>query len=141
MEYTNQEILSAVLAKWVKPIINQEAVNKMLPFLPFMSDIETRIKSSGYVSQKWSIGKEISPYVMGMNERILIPFFCELTKDLPEDMLPVLVHSFVDNAIHSGGFDFMEGSVNVGTADLMRLKRLLDTNLPLTDADYYSVVE
>ena len=60
MQYTNAQILAAVLAKWGQPAIEQLTSGK-LDNLPCMQAVSNKVRSMGWVSPNWSLGKELSP--------------------------------------------------------------------------------
>jgi hypothetical protein len=54
MQYTNSQILAAVLNKWLQPVVLQLSQAKMASF-PFVQAIENKVKSIGFVSPNWSL--------------------------------------------------------------------------------------
>jgi hypothetical protein len=46
-----------------------------------------------------------------------------------------MIHSIVDDALKNGEFVLLEGKIIFEEADLKKLKRLLELNLPYNDKD------
>jgi hypothetical protein len=138
MAYSNAQILSAVLAKWGQPLAEAVVGGKLMR-LPFLANIEAKIKSTGWVSPMWSLGKEISPLLGNVSSKMLEPIIANYIKGVPDVMLPQLAHSIVDNAITAGGLKLFEDNIEIELEDLKELKRLLRYNLPITLVDEYEV--
>lgn len=138
--YTNAQILSAVLTRWAQPIVETFAGGK-LSALPFIANIEQKIKSTGWVSPMWSLGKELSPMLGGLANQLVEPLLSNYLKDIPDAMIPQLAHSLVDNAIKQGGLSLFEGKIELEAEDLEELRTLLRYNLPIADAgETYKVI-
>lgn len=138
MAYSNAQILSAVLAKWGQPLAEAVVGGKLMR-LPFLANIEAKIKSTGWVSPMWSLGKEISPLLGNVSSKMLEPIIANYIKGVPDVMLPQLAHSIVDNAISAEGLKLFEDNIEIELEDLKELKRLLRYNLPITLVDEYEV--
>ena len=52
MQYSNAQILAAVLAKWGQPAIEQLTSGK-LDNLPWMQAVSNKVRSTGWVSPNW----------------------------------------------------------------------------------------
>ena len=136
--YSNAQKLAAVLNKWAQPAI-QELLGNNLSRLPFLSSIESKIKSTGWVSPMWSMAKEISPVLDGVSSSLVEPFLAKYISGIPDDSIPQLAHNVVDDAIKNGGL--FEGKVEFEPEDLEELKTLLKYNLPIKEAtSSYSVL-
>ena len=70
--YSNQQKLAAVLNRWVQPAIQQLA-GQRLGSLPFLANIEAKIKQTGWVSPMWKIGNELSPMIGGVSSALVEP--------------------------------------------------------------------
>ena len=138
--YSNAQKLAAVLNKWAQPAI-QELLGNNLNRLPFLSSIESKIKSTGWVSPMWSMAKEISPVLDGVSSSLVEPFLAKYISGIPDDSIPQLAHNVVDGAIKNGGLSLFEGKVEFEPEDLEELKTLLKYNLPIKEAtSSYSVL-
>lgn len=138
--YTNAQILSAVLAKWGQPIV-ESFMHGKLAQLPFVANIESKIKSTGWVSPMWSLTKEISPMLSGLSAPIIEPLLSQYLQGVPDAMIPQLAHSLVDNAIKQGGLVLFEGKIELEAEDLEELQTLLRYNLPIQNCETYVVKE
>ena len=138
--YSNAQKLAAVLNKWAQPAI-QELIGGNLSRMPFLASIETKIKSTGWVSPMWSIAKEISPVLDGVSSSLIEPFIAKYISGIPDECIPQLAHNVVDDAIKNGGLSLFEGKVEFEPEDLEELKTLLKYNLPIQEsAASYSVL-
>lgn len=136
--HSNYQILSAVLAKWGQPLAEALVGGKLMQ-LPLLANIEAKIKSTGWVSPMWSMSKEISPLLGNVSSKMLEPLIANYLKGVPDEMLPQLAHSIVDNAIANEGLTLFEGNIEVELEDLKELKKLLRYNLPIVTTDDYEV--
>ena len=138
--YSNAQKLAAVLNKWAQPAI-QELIGGNLSRMPFLASIETKIKSTGWVSPMWSIAKEISPVLDGVSSSLIEPFIAKYISGIPDESIPQLAHNVVDDAIKNGGLSLFEGKVEFEPEDLEELKTLLKYYLPIQEsAASYSVL-
>lgn len=134
----NARILSAVLNKWLQPAVLQLTSGRM-DNLPFLASLSNKIRSTGWVSPQWSLGKELSPLLGDVMGVVVEPMIMGYLQGVPDESLPKIAHSIADNAIKQGGLSLMEGNVVFELEDLEELKRLLNWNLPLSDNDIYQV--
>lgn len=138
--HTNRVILAAVLSKWVQPAIVSLASNK-LGQLPFFGNIEAKVKSSGWVTQQWSLAQELSPLFGAITPQLIEPVVMQYLGNIPEDAIPQFAHVIVDKAIENKELSLFEGKVIIEEEDLKELKKLLQCNLPIADNARYEVVE
>lgn len=138
--YSNKEILVAVLTKWAQPAIQSIAGTKLAQ-LPFVANIEAKIRSTGWVSPMWRLTDDIAPLIGGMGEKVVAPLLANYMQGIPDDAIPVIAHSIVDNAIKNGGLSLMEDNIVFELEDLEELKKLLKYNLPIDAAQSYQVKE
>lgn len=135
----NARILSAVLNKWMQPVV-QQLTSGRLDNLPFFASLSNKIRSTGWVSPQWSLGKELSPLLGDVMGAVVEPMIMGYLQGVPDNALPKIAHSVVDNAIKQGGLSLMEGNVEFDLEDLEELKKLLNWNLPVSDNDTYKVI-
>lgn len=138
--FSNSSILAAVLAKWAQPAIKQ-LTSERLDSLPWLNAISAKVKSIGWVPQNWSLGKEIAPLLGGMSEAIVAPMIERYIQSLPDNSVPQVAHTFVDNAIKNGGLELFDGNVVFEVEDLKELKSYLNWNLPIDKSSVYEVKE
>ena len=138
MMWTNRQILAAVLNKWVQPSL-EALLSARLSKLPFVGNIEAKIKSMGWVSPMWSMGSEIAPLFNGLSSSLVEPMIAKYLQGLPDEAIPQMAHSLVNDAIKNGGLNLFEGNVIFEVEDLEELRTLLRYNLPITENQTYQV--
>lgn len=138
MQFSNSKILSAVLNKWLQPVVLQLSQAKMSSF-PLVNAIENKIKSLGFVSGNWSLVGELSPMIEPITNSIIQPILDKYISKIPDDAIPAMAHGFIDKAIEKGELKLMEGRLVFSKDDLMELKTLLDYNLPIGNNEEYVV--
>ena len=70
--FSNAQKLAAVLNKWAQPAI-QGLIGQRLGQLPFMANIDAKLRSTGWVSPMWSLSSEISPLLDGLSSSLVEP--------------------------------------------------------------------
>lgn len=138
--FSNAQKLAAVLNKWAQPAI-QGLLGSRLGQLPFMANIDAKLRSTGWVSPMWSLSKEISPLLDGLSSSLVEPMLAKYLQGIPDDSIPELAHKIVEDAIKNGGLSLFEGKVEFEPEDLEELKTLLRYNLPIQEkANTYEVL-
>ena len=130
--YSNAQKLAAVLNKWAQPAI-QGLLGTRLGQLPFIANIDAKLRSTGWVSPMWSISKEISPLLDGLSSSLVEPMLARYLQGIPDEAIPELAHKVVEDAIRNGGLSLVEGQVEFETDDLEELRTLLRYNLPVPE--------
>lgn len=130
--YSNAQKLAAVLNKWAQPAI-QGILGTRLGQLPFIANIDAKLRSTGWVSPMWSISKEISPLLDGLSSSLVEPMLARYLQGIPDEAIPELAHKVVEDAIRNGGLSLFEGKVEFETDDLEELRTLLRYNLPVPE--------
>lgn len=136
--WSNHQILAAVLNKWAQPAI-QSVIGSRLGKLPFMANIEAKIKSTGFVSPMWSMSNEIAPLFNGLSSSLVEPILNRYLQGIPDEAIPQLAHNVVNDAIKNGGLTLFEGNVVFEVEDLEELQKLLRYNLPIEVTESYQV--
>lgn len=114
---TNSYKLAAVITKWIHPNIQQIA----LSYLGSNQQLRMLMPFVNYISDN-----TVTKAINGFLSRV------------PDGMLPDMAHSVVDDAIKQGGFTV--GNIIFDTKDLQELKNLLNYNMPLEEAEEYTVI-
>ena len=130
--YSNAQKLAAVLNKGAQPAIQGLLVTR-LGQLPFIANIDAKLRSTGWVSPMWSISKEISPLLDGLSSSLVEPMLARYLQGIPDEAIPELAHKVVEDAIRNGGLSLFEGKVEFETDDLEELRTLLRYNLPVPE--------
>ena len=136
--YTNRQILAAVLNKWLQPALAQLAGAKLMR-LPFLANIEAKVKSTGWVSPMWSMANEVAPLMGGVVSQVVEPIIAEYLQGIPDQAIPKMAHQLVENAMKQGQLTLFEGNVVFELCDLEELQKLLKYNLPITNEECYKV--
>lgn len=136
--YTNAQILSAVLNKWAQPLVKTVASSKVQSF-GFLQNIEAKIKSTGWVSPKWSLIQDLNPIMESITGSIITPMLGKYLSQIDDASIPKMAHDIVDSALKQGSLSLFEGNIELEREDLEELKKLLDYNLPLKEEDFYEV--
>lgn len=138
MQYTNSQILSAVLNKWLQPVVLQLSQAKMSAF-PFVQALENKVKNMGFVSPNWSLTQELYPMIEPITNSIVQPMLNRYLANVPDEAIPAMAHGIVDKALANGKLELMEGKLIFDKEDLDELKKLLNYNLPLNNSEEYTV--
>lgn len=138
MEYSNSQILSAVLATYIQPMVSQISSSYMKN-LPFINMIENKVKSLGIASPNWSLAAELAPFTETLTNNMIEPFINKYLSNVPNEAIPSMAHSIVDQAISNGEMKILDGYITLDGDDLKRLKDLLNWNLPLKEVEKYQV--
>lgn len=133
--HSNVEILSAVVAKWLQPLVATIAASK-IDKIPFLANIESKIKSTGWVRSDWSITSELSPFMPSMAQTFIEPALRNAMGNIADDQIPAFAFGLVDTAIENGSLEILDGNVKFDRDDLQHLRRLLELNLPLPAKPY-----
>lgn len=138
--FSNAQKLAAVLNKWAQPAI-QGLLGSRLGQLPFIANIDAKLRSTGWVSPMWSLSKEIAPLMDGLSSSLVEPMLARYLQGIPDSAIPELAHKVVDDAIKVGSLSLFEGKVEFEKDDLEELKMLLRYNLPINvSANSYEVL-
>ena len=132
--YRNADILSAILNKWAQPLIGT-FLQSHVQSLPFVQAIQSKIRSTGWVSPNWSLFTELSPLMESVTGNIVAPMISKYVSQIDDASIPKMAHGIVDNAIKNGELSLFEGKVVFEESDLKQLKRLLELNLPYNPAE------
>lgn len=136
--FSNRQILSAVISRWLQPAINDMASAKLMQ-LPFLANIEAKVKSTGWVSPMWSMANEVAPLLGGVTTQLVEPMISQYLQGIPDEAIPKMAHQLVENAIAQGQLTLFEGNVVFELCDLEELQKLLKYNLPIKEEECYKV--
>lgn len=137
--YTNAQKLAAVLNRWAAPLIGT-LLQQNIGMMPIISNIEQKVRQSGWVSPQWSVMKELTPLMGNVTSFIIEPMLTRYLSGVPDESIPRMAHAIVDDALQKGQLSLLEGKVSFDANDLTELKKYLNCNLPLgEDANGYEV--
>jgi hypothetical protein len=127
--YKNSEILSAIINKWAQPLVGT-FINEHMQNFPVVQGLQNKIRAMGWVSPNWTLYSELSPLMESISGNVIAPMLNKYLSAVDDASIPKMAHSIVNNAIKHGEMRLLEGKVIFEQADLQRLKRLLELNLP-----------
>lgn len=140
MNYTNSQILAAVLAEWARPAIAQIAAGNLMK-LPFMQSLQATIGSLGLVSGDYSLQGDLQPMITPVVNALIQPMLSRYIGNLPDESIPQVAHDVVESVRYKGPVSILEGAVTFDEEDLDELADLLQKNLPVnTETQAYQVV-
>lgn len=107
--------------------------------IPALAAIQNKIRSTGWVSQNWSMVQELSPIITKVGGKLLEPVITSMVSKYPDTDLPRIAHDIVDAAIENEGMNLFEGNLSFDAEDMRQLKKLLEYNMLVSDAQGYEV--
>lgn len=124
------------MSQWMQPLIGTLVTGK-ISNIPMLGAAENWVKNLGIVSANYSIMKDLMPIIGGASDVIIVPMLNKYLSMVDDASLPAMAHGIVDKAIENGELSLAEGFITFEEADLKKLKRLLELNLPLpADSGY-----
>lgn len=138
MEYSNSQILAAVVSEWARPAISQIAAGNIMR-LPMLQSLQTTIGSLGLVSGAYNLQKDIEPLIQPVVNSLITPMLSRYFGQIPEESIPQMAHDIVEKVRYNGPLSILEGVVTFDEEDLDELAELLQKNLPVESVDHYQV--
>ena len=105
----------------------------------FLQNIETKIRSTGWVAPNWQLMQDLSPMMDSITGSIVTPMLTRYISQLDDATIPQMAHNIVDDALKNGTLSLFDGKVVFEQEDLQELKKLLNYNLPIKAEDVYQV--
>jgi hypothetical protein len=138
MDYTNSQILAAVVSEWARPAISQIAASNLMR-LPMLQSLQATIDSLGLVSGSYALQKDIEPLIQPVVNSLVTPMLAKYFGQIPEESIPQMAHDVVDKLRYNGPLSILEGMITFDEEDLDELADLLQKNLPVEKAEGYQV--
>lgn len=138
MEYSNSQILAAVVSEWARPAISQIAASNIMR-LPMLQSLQATIGSLGLVSGAYNLQKDIEPLIQPVVNSLITPMLSRYFGQIPEESIPQMAHDIVEKVRYNGPLSILEGVVTFDEEDLDELAELLQKNLPVESVDHYQV--
>lgn len=138
MEYSNSQILAAVVSEWARPAISQIAASKVMR-LPMLQSLQASIGSLGLVSGEYNLQKDIEPLILPVVNSLITPVLARYFGQIPEESIPQMAHDIVEKVRYNGPLSVLEGVITFDEEDLDELADLLQKNLPVENAAPYQV--
>ena len=138
MDYTNSQILAAVVSGWARPAISQIAASNLMR-LPMLQSLQATIDSLGLVSGSYALQKDIEPLIQPVVNSLVTPMLAKYFGQIPEESIPQMAHDVVDKVRYNGPLSILEGMITFDEEDLDELADLLQKNLPVEKTEGYQV--
>ena len=138
MEYSNSQILAAVVSEWARPAISQIAAGNIMR-LPMLQSLQATIGSLGLVSGAYNLQKDIEPLIQPVVNSLITPMLAKYFGQIPDERIPQMAHDIVEKVRYNGPLSILEGVVTFDEEDLDELAELLQKNLPVESVDHYQV--
>ncbi|MDD6752294.1 MAG: hypothetical protein PUE15_00070 [Prevotella sp.] len=138
MEYSNSQILAAVVSEWARPAISQIAAGNLMR-LPVLQSLQSTISSLGIVSGSYALQKDIEPLIQPIVNSLITPMLARYFGQIPEESIPQMAHDIVEKMRGNGPVSVLEGMVTFDEEDITELSDLLDKNLPVGQTPGYQV--
>ena len=138
MEYSNSQILAAVVSEWARPAISQIAAGNIMR-LPMLQSLQATIGSLGLVSGAYNLQKDIEPLIQPVVNSLITPMLARYFGQIPDESIPQMAHDIVEKVRYNGPLSILEGVVTFDEEDLDELADLLQKNLPVENVEHYQV--
>ena len=138
MEYSNSQILAAVVSEWARPAISQIAAGNIMR-LPMLQSLQATIGSLGLVSGAYNLQKDIEPLIQPVVNSLITPMLARYFGQIPDESIPQMAHDIVEKVRYNGPLSILEGVVTFDEEDLDELADLLQKNLPVESVEHYQV--
>ncbi len=138
MNFTNSQILAAVVSEWARPAISQIATGKLM-HLPMLQSMQATIASMGLVSGDYALQKDIEPLIQPIINSLVTPILAKYFAQIPEESIPQMAHDIVEKVRYNGPLSVLEGMVTFDEEDLDELADLLQKNLPVETTETYQI--
>ena len=80
---TNAQILSAVINKWVQPLLGT-FLNANIQSIPIIQGLQNKVRSTGWVSPNWSLIAELSPIMESITGNIVAPMISKYISQIDD---------------------------------------------------------
>ena len=134
MQYSNAQILSAVVSKWLEPTIQALGTDKLsniLDGMPFMQTASNWMVKWGLAPMNYSMAAELSGYATLLSDEIVSSILAQQLSQISDAAIPQMAHSLVDKLIEHGEFKF--ASLTFSLEELQQLKNMLNSNLMVAE--------
>lgn len=145
MNHTNSEILTAVLVKWAKPMVDEIVASRLGNYQPIVAANEW-VKKYFPVASNYSIVNDLSFLVVPSTEIVVGNFVRNgiaklgvADADIPGYSSKLLA-AMMEQAEKDGKISLF-GTIELEKSDLEKLRTLLERNLPVEVAERYEVKE
>lgn len=143
--YSNRQILSAVLANWAKPLIDEVLVSR-LGSLQQVAAANEWVKKYFPVAKNYSIVKELAFLAVPATEIIIEPIVGKAIDKIgiADEQIPAYATKIVDALLDEADKKkkvTLFNTIELEKSDFEKLKLLLEKNLPFEETETYKVIE
>lgn len=143
--YSNRQILSAVLANWAKPLIDEVLVSR-LGSLQQVAAANEWVKKYFPVAKNYSIVKELAFLAVPATEIIIEPIVGKAIDKIgiADEQIPAYATKIVDALLDEADKKkkvTLFNTIELEKSDFEKLKSLLEKNLPFEETETYKVIE
>lgn len=143
--HSNTKILSAVIATWAKPMIDQVLVSRLGEMQPVEAASEW-VKKYFPVPGNYSIVTDLAFLAVPATSIIVEPMVNNWISKLgiQDDMIPEYAAKITDAMLEEAGKNgkvTLFNMIEFEKSDFKRLKTLLNKNLPVKEEEKYTVIE
>ena len=143
--HSNTKILSAVIATWAKPMIDQVLVSRLGEMQPVEAASEW-VKKYFPVPGNYSIVTDLAFLAVPATSIIVEPMVNNWISKLgiQDEMIPEYAAKITDAMLEEAGKNgkvTLFNTIEFEKSDFKRLKTLLNKNLPVKEEEKYTVIE
>lgn len=143
--HSNRQILSAVLANWAKPLIDEVLVSR-LGSLQQVAAANEWVKKYFPVAKNYSIVKDLAFLAVPATEIIIEPAVGKAIERLgvSDEQIPSYAAKIADSLLEEAeknGKVTLFNTIELEKSDFEKLKSLLEKNLPVAETESYVVIE
>ena len=110
MDYSNSQILAAVVSEWARPAISQIAASKAMR-LPMLQSLQASIGALGLVSGEYNLQKDLEPLILPVVNSLITPVLARYFAQIPEESIPQMAHDIVEKVRYNGPLSVLEGVI------------------------------
>lgn len=143
--YSNRQILSAVLANWAKPLVDEVLVSR-LGALQQVAAANEWVKKYFPVAKNYSIVKDLAFLAVPATEIIIEPIVGKAIDKvgIADEQIPAYAAKIVDSLLDEADKKkkvTLFNTIELEKSDFEKLKSLLEKNLPFEETETYKVIE
>ena len=116
MEYSNSQILAAVVSEWARPAISQIAASNAMR-LPMLQSLQASIGALGLVSGEYNLQKDIEPLIHPVVNSLITPMLARYFGQIPEESIPQMAHDIIEKVRYNGPLSILEGMITFDEED------------------------
>lgn len=139
-QFSNAEILAAVVSEWIRPALAQIASGKV-GNIQFFRSVQDALVGMNIVGPSYNIANDIQPMALPVINAMITPFLYRMFGQLDDAAIPEMARSVVRKMAERETYSIMDGLVVFERSDITELANLIEKNLPLPDGEKYQVIK